>query len=66
MLFLWLFSGLTLLFEHLPSRVSEMEHFEIFSRLQESQLARQFENLICYFFVLFPNIVSVLCIYRGI
>ena len=35
-------SGVTLLFEHLPSRASEIEHFEVFSCPRESQLARQF------------------------
>ena len=35
-------SGVTLLFEHSPSWVSEIEHFEIFSCPQENQLARQF------------------------
>ena len=34
-------SGVTLLFEHSPSRTSEIEHFEIFSRLRENQLAQQ-------------------------
>ena len=35
-------SGVTLLFEHLPSLLGETEHFEIFSRLEENQLAQQF------------------------
>ena len=38
----YLYSGVTLLFEHSPSRVSEIEHFEIFSRPRENQLARRF------------------------
>ena len=29
-------SGLTLIFEHLPSRLSEIDHFEIFSHQQEN------------------------------
>ena len=29
-------SGLTLIFEHLPSRLSEISHFEIFSHQQEN------------------------------
>lgn len=35
-------SGVTLLFEHSRRRASEIEDFEIFSRLQENQLARRF------------------------
>ena len=31
-------SGVTLLFEHSPSRGSEIEHFEMFSHLRENQL----------------------------
>ena len=31
-------SGLTLLFEHSPSRASEIDFFDIFSRPQENQL----------------------------
>ena len=42
-------SGATYLFEHLPSRTSEIEHFEIFSRLQENQLARQSAGLLFYY-----------------
>ena len=34
--------GVTLLFEHSPSRSSEIEHFEILSRPRENQLARHF------------------------
>ena len=37
-----LVSGVTLLFGHLPSRASEIEHFKIFSLLQENQFARRF------------------------
>ena len=33
------FSGVTLLFEHSPSRTSEIEHFDIFSHLQENKPA---------------------------
>ena len=33
-------SGVTLLFEHSPSRASEIDYFEIFSRPLENQLAR--------------------------
>ena len=29
-------SSVTLLFEHLPSRVSEIQHSEIFSRVREN------------------------------
>ena len=36
------FSGVALLFEHSPSRVNEIEHFEIFSRPRENKLARRF------------------------
>ena len=32
-------SSVTLLFEHLPSRASEKENFEIFSRPRENQFA---------------------------
>ena len=32
-------SGVTLLFEHSPSQVSEIDYFEIFSRPLENQLA---------------------------
>ena len=35
-----LYSGVTLLFEHSPSRASEIEHSEIFSRPQENQLTQ--------------------------
>ena len=31
-------SGVTLLFEHLPSQASEIDYFENFSNLQEKQL----------------------------
>ena len=42
-------SGVTYLFEHSPSRASEIEHFEIFSFRQENQLARQSAGLLfCY------------------
>ena len=33
-------SGVTLRFEHSPSRASEIEHLEIFSCPQENQLAQ--------------------------
>ena len=33
-------SGVTLLFEHSPSRATEIDYFEIFSRLRENQLAQ--------------------------
>ena len=36
------FSGVTLGFEHSPSRASEIEYFEIFSRPRENQLAPRF------------------------
>ena len=32
------YSGVTLLFEHLPGWVSEIDYFEILSHLQENQL----------------------------
>ena len=35
-------SGVTIFFEDLPSWASEIEHFEIFSRPRENQLARRF------------------------
>ena len=34
------FSGVTLIFEHSPSQMSEIEHFEIFSNPQENQLTQ--------------------------
>ena len=34
-------SGVTFLFEHSRSQASEIEHFKVFSRPQENQLARQ-------------------------
>ena len=33
------FSGVSLLFEHSPPRLNEIEHFEIFSHPKENQLA---------------------------
>ena len=46
--------------EHLPSQASEIEHFEMFSHLQENQVARWFfVNLICYCSFLIPNVLSV-------
>ena len=33
-------SGVTLLFEHSPSRAGEIDYFEIFSHPRENQLAR--------------------------
>ena len=47
-------SGAFLIFEHSPSRASEIDYFEIFSRLQENQLARWFvvkSNLLLLFFI---------------
>ena len=35
-------SGATLLFERSPSRASEIDYFEIFSRPRENQLAQRF------------------------
>ena len=35
-------SGVTLLFEHSPSRGSEIDCFEIFIRSRQNQLARRF------------------------
>ena len=50
-------SGVTLLFEPLPSRTSEIEHFEIFRRPRENKLARRFlakfTNSIYYIFEMF-------------
>ena len=46
--------GVTLLFEHSPSRSSEIEHFEIFSRPRENQLAWHFFvkfNLLLFFLI---------------
>ena len=43
-------SGATYLFEHSPSRASEIEHFEIFSRARDNQLARRSAG--GYFFVI--------------
>ena len=40
--FWWVGSGVTLLFEHSPSWVSEIEYFEIFSCPQENKLAQLF------------------------
>ena len=45
-------SDVTLLFEHLPSGASEIEHFKIFSQLRENQLAQRFFvkfNLLLFF-----------------
>ena len=39
---IWSNIGVTLLFEHLPTQASKIEHFEIFSRPQENTLARRF------------------------
>ena len=42
-------SGVTYLFEHSPNQASEIDHFEIFSRPRENQLARKsVELLFCY------------------
>ena len=41
-------------FEHLPSLVSEIDHFEIFSRPRENQLTQQFFlkfNLLLFFLI---------------
>ena len=47
-------------YEHLPSRASEIEHFEMFSHLQENQVAGWFfVNLICYCSFSIPNVLSV-------
>ena len=60
-------SGVSLLFEHSPSRTSEIEHFEIFSRPRENQLTRQFfikfNSLLSFSF---PNALSALRICGGI
>ena len=47
-------TGVTLLFEHSPSQASKIEHFEIFYRLQENELAQQFLvkfNLLLFFLI---------------
>ena len=47
-------SGVTLLFEHSPSRPSKIEHSEIFCRPRENQLARRFFvkfNLLLFFLI---------------
>ena len=47
-------SGVTLLFEHLPSGASEIEHFKVFSCRRENQLARRFFvrfNLLLFFLI---------------
>ena len=47
-------SGVTLIFEHSPSRASEIGHFGIFSCPREIQLARQFFvrfNLLLFFLI---------------
>ena len=63
-------SGVTLLFEQLPSWASEVEHFEIFSRPKENQLVQlffvKFNLLYCYISFSFPNVGSVLCRCGGI
>ena len=49
-----LVSGITLLFEHLPSQASKIENFEIFSCPQENQLVRWFFvkfNLLLFFLI---------------
>ena len=51
---LWLDIRVTWFFEHSPTRMSEIEHFEIFSRPQENQLAWQFlgkSNLRLFFLI---------------
>ena len=59
-------SGVTFHFDCLPSWASEIEHSAIFSHPQENQLANNFsQNLICCCSLLFPNVESALCIYRG-
>ena len=52
-------SGVILLFEHSPSRSSEIDYFEILSHQQENQFAWQFFvkfNLLLFF--PFPNVLS--------
>ena len=47
-------SDVTLLFEHLPSRASEIERFQIFSCLRENKLAQRFSvkfNLLLFFLI---------------
>ena len=47
-------SGVTLLFEHSPIQVSEIDHSEICSHLQENQLAQWFFvkfNLLLFFLI---------------
>ena len=47
-------SGITLLFEHLSSRASEVKHFEIITHPQENQHAWQFFvkfNLLLFFLI---------------
>ena len=59
-------SGVTLLFEHPPSQASELEHFEIFSRPWENQLAWRFFikfNLLLFFLI---YVGSASCIYGEI
>ena len=61
------YSGVTLLFVHLPSRVSEIDHFEIFSCLQENQLAQwffvKFNLLLLFLISLFFLILGVFYAY---
>ena len=48
------YTVVTLLFGHLSSRASEVEHFEIFNRWQENQLAQHFSlkfNLLLLFLI---------------
>ena len=51
----WLLtSGVTLRFEHSSSRVSEIEHFQIFYRPRENRLVRRFFvkfNLLLFFLI---------------
>ena len=50
----WWYSGVTLIFDHLPSRASEIEHSAIFSRSRENKLAQRFFvkfNLLLFFVI---------------
>ena len=55
--------GVTILFEHSPSQVSEIDYFEIFRSHEKINLPNVFsKNVIYYCSFSFLNVGSVLCI----
>ena len=59
--YIYIYSVVILLFEHSPSRVSEIEYFEIFSHPQENKLAQRF--FVKFNFLLFFLISNVGSVY---